>query len=346
MRAIRFAVIGALVAISLGSEIAQAQRIPDYPRGVSPVLDKDKIGLIRSALRADTVQWGQVLRLYYGETYNRDLADLVVYINSSDSVKLGLVKKDCEGNELFGEKNLWVLIFADKQLNYKDTQPRNPEDTIEYAFDVRRESLQYEPEPSEYSVSGLVTLVAQVLTGSGIGGKAQPQALKDSTVKMALYKYVDDGDSMFVNSASLAKFSLPLNSVSRIVVTPKKPNHGFRNVAVNFGNYEASRLGASVGVGYTFGDEVIEKERVKFYLNGLFFLSRPTVPKSTFSLGLLAGTNLLKATFLSDIVLAVRLGLFITGQSAIVLGVNFGLADSAENGKRKGRPFIGIDYKL
>jgi len=70
------------------------------------------------------------------------------------------------------------------------------------------------------------------------------------------------------------------------------------------------------------------------------------VPKSTFSLGLLAGTNLLKATFMSDIVLAVRLGLFITGQSAIVLGVNFGLADSAENGKRKGRPFIGIDYKL
>jgi hypothetical protein len=309
-------------------------------------MDANTIRQLKSALHAEPIAWSEVLRLYYGETYNRELTDLVVYVDRSDSVKFGLVKEDCERSELFGEKSLWVLIFADKPLDFMDALKKPPKDTVEYAFEVRRESLQYEPEPSEYSISGLMNLVAQVLAGTGVSSKAPPQSVKDSTLKMSLNRYVDGNDSIFVNSAGMSKFSLALSSVNRIVIAPKKPNRTFRDIAVNFGNYEASHFGVSVGLGYTWGDDLVEKERVKFYLNGMFFLGRPTVPKSSFNLGLLIGTNLLKATFLSDVVFAFRVGLPFSGQSAIVLGVNFGLADSVHSEKRKGRPFIGIDYKL
>src|SRR6185369_16817188 len=64
------------------------QIIQPYPYGVSRV---DDINLLKQNLSNE--YWGEVKKTYFGENYDPKLADLICYIKSNDSVRIGMSSK-------------------------------------------------------------------------------------------------------------------------------------------------------------------------------------------------------------------------------------------------------------
>ncbi len=220
------------------------------------------------------------------------------------------------------------------------TSKQSPSITDSSAIRITREPLLYEREPSEFTISGLISLISKIITPATgeKEAKAKAEALNDSIQCLRLIKYGDKIDSIYFNMVS---FDLALNSVNRIVFFPperRTDTLGFRFINYNLGNFEESHLGAGFGTGVNLGGQVPDTDRVKFYLFVHFYLCRAQLPISALSLGLVAGTNFITGSILNDVILGVRIGL--VGSGGIIGG------GAWVPRARRTNLFIGLDYKI
>lgn len=323
----------------------QSKDTTDYPQGISRTLnDASRIDSLRKLLSHQ--QWDSVKRIYFDETYDPQLPDLVCYVDNGNNVAMGLVKGKKEEQELWGERKIWVLIFSDKDLNDIDESLENADkkgkDSV--AFKVERDVLAYEPEPNVTILSGILQLVAGKIVETDI----RKVATSDTSERLKLKKYKGGKDSIYVG---MVGFPLVLDSKNRIVIWPTKDNLGFQFVNYNFGNFESSWFGMSLGVGFKARQFTLSNGKLhtlglpdadvlQFDLFGNLYLSRPRLPVNSSSLAITFGTNLLPGTILRSAILGLRGGY---GGGGLILGVNWGAG--SDNVRRIGL-FVGLDYML
>jgi hypothetical protein len=333
-----------------------------------------------SALRSHCKDWGtQALKLYYGDTYDGRLPDLVVFVDTvagrkdSCSGKFALYCKDNNTDRLFGERNVWVIVFSTLRLDtaiytikkdsteYLSVDETNKQvgikksysvkkDSETNAIEIRRESLQFGEQPSEKSFVGVLNLAATALVGTALGAQTSNESTQDTVQKPAMKKLGSPGgDSLFFGSA---KFNIDINTTNRFVITPKRMLP-FRHITYNFVNAEKSWIAAGLGFGYTNTYGLTDPGHINAYLFGHLFLSRPSLPLDSRSYGITVGTNLLKDNLLNDIILGVRVStsfvlgpLFhnYAGSSGLIIGGNLFMTDGTK--VRRAGWFFGLDYKL
>jgi hypothetical protein len=214
------------------------------------------------------------------------------------------------------------------------------------AFKIRNEPLQFEPEPSDLTITGIINLITKLLVGSSITSYAKT-GVKDTVEFLKLRKIggESNNDSIYYG---MTYFNLALNSVNRIIIEPLEENKAiqFHNIVYNFGNFEASRLGAGFGTGFNVWGRVSDSisNTLKLYLFGYLYMLRPKLPLKRFNLALTVGTNIPTAnsSILHDLILGVRFGFL--GQMGMVLGANYLYYDNDRI--RRTNLFFGIDYKL
>lgn len=317
----------------------------DYPQGVSRTLNSlSRIDSLRKLLCHQ--QWDSVKRVNFDETYDPQLPDLVCYMDAKDNVTMGLVKGEKEEQELWGEHKIWVLIFSDKDINDIDgsLEKGGKKVSDSAAFKVERDVLAYEPEPNVAILSGILQLVAGKIVETDI----RKVATSDTFEMLKLKKYKGGKDSIYVG---MVGFPLVLDSKNRIVIWPTKDNLLYQFVNYNFGNFESSWFGVSLGVGYAGRQLTVYKWRfhslglpssdvLQFYLFGNRYLWRPRLPMNSSSLAITLGTNLLPGTILRSVILGLRGGY---GGGGLILGLDWG--SGSDNVRRIGL-FCGFDYML
>ena len=105
-----------LLLFQPGLLFSQGNECADFPQGVNT------LGSV-CALRDDLVngRWSQALDKWYSGARNRDLLDMVVYIDSAGRARVGLTKGSDTGHIFRGEKDIWVLVISDSSFLRDDT---------------------------------------------------------------------------------------------------------------------------------------------------------------------------------------------------------------------------------
>jgi len=190
------------------------------------------------------------------------------------------------------------------------------------SFNMRREALQFQPEPGQYSLISIVNSAIAIFTG-GKGTVAQngtPSQLKDSSVSLGKIKTLIDKNGKDRMFASMVGFDIAPNSKTRIVIEPNRDTI-LNSITYTFGNYEQTRIYASLGVALNFpypGDTkntAAMRKRIdttssftKFYIFAGCYLMRPQLPVNPLNISLIVGTNLSLANPLTDLVGGFSLG--------------------------------------
>jgi len=315
----------------------------DYPKGKSGIMSREKIIRLKTEMNRENPDWALVKQIYFEQIYDPELPDLIIYIPKNGNVKLGLVKGSEEVTELFGERFMWVMVLCDENLsiNVPVKKGHRMKDSTAWG-EVDLNVLGYSPEPREGMIMGVLKTVVSFIIGSvAIVDKPDSKAYKDSTREMNLRGFTSDNESLYV---FIDKFPIQLNTKMRVVIRP--PDHSmkfnFQYINYNFGNYEKSRLGVSLGVGYTqFFCRPDSENILNLYAFGHFYLRRPTLPTNSRSWSIVLGTNFITAKFLNNVILGIRTDM--AGQGGFILGCNW--FTDPEKVKRLGL-FVGFDYVL
>jgi hypothetical protein len=334
-----------LIFLSNDFVIAQSK---EFPKGAAKKLTVNDVIRLKNYLN-DT-NWVEAKKIFFGPTYDKSLPDLICYIKSNGDVKLGLTKENSEDNPvLYGEKKLSVIIFSDKDLNNYTTLKivNTPviRDTARdaAAFTVRNEPLQFDLEPSEVTISGLLKFIMKILGANSSTENSKKETGESKPVKLQI---VETDQNEKINSDGILyygteSFELSLNSTNRIIIEPqKKDDVKFRFIDYKFGNFESSPFASSVGVGYRFdtGHNVDAYVFVHFYP---FKSLRPKLPLKTFSLGIVLGSSIITNPLLHNVVFGARVGFKFLRQLGIIFGGNYSQSIDKEI-----RGFIGIDCRL
>jgi hypothetical protein len=331
MKTILFYIV--IIYFILNPSILHSQNQKDltYPSGFCSVLDLAKIQKLKKLMGVENPDWGAVQKCYFNDIYDPELPDLICYIKK-DSAKIGLVKGNKIVTELFGERFIWVMIFSEYELN----SGKNSKDSATVDLNV----LAYEHEPSESIILSILKTISSFIFSSNVGIELQKQAFKDSTININLSKNQYNGDSLYT---WMGKIKIGLNTKNRIVIRPPDSHEekNFLFIYHNFGNFEKSFFGVSLGVGSTIAKELTDSNRVNLFVYGHYYLYRSTLPVDNKSLSLVLGTNFITGTFLHNIILGLRCGIFNPG--GIIAGVNWVLLP---DNVRRIRLFFGLDYRL
>lgn len=362
--------------VFLGS-ITYGQQL--YPYGASK--KKIKIKELKDALtKKDFVQ---ARKLFFGEIADLSLPDIICYINSHDVVTIGLTLGNSSVDSVvWDKKKIWIIVFSDKDFIKEkidmDTATSNKQylmscsiksDTLRQELDtivktisekkvksgvitVRRETLQYEPEPGQYSFDGIIKAVTKIFVTSApdIPKTDKVDVLKDSSQTLEFKRFSDSnpaGDSIFM---SIISFDIPVNSKTRIVFEPGKGAETNVNyIDYNVGNFERTKLGIGIGTGLNYNpfqhkffgvesQQVTSKNLLKLYLSVYYYIKSPQLPINENGVALFVGTNLYPASIYDDFIFGVRLG----GKGGLLVGGNYMLS----NNVRRTNLIVGIDYKL
>lgn len=242
------------------------------------------------------------------------------------------------------------------------------------AYVIKRNTLAYQPQPGEISLSGLVASFASIFSGGKASLPAQQtpgNPLSDSSVTFSdVIKLIYDKkdtccgtncewttDTLYVGSAS---FNIAPNSKDRITIVPND-HTDINSIAYNFGNFETTlvTVGAGMAVNYNpFADRSFYKFDnhwgitgrnprqpdndgfAKFYIYVHYYLWKPQLPIRKRSFALVLGTNLSNTNPLQDIVFGIRYGYDRVG---FMLGENYMVYDNKSRGMVSQ---LGIDYRL
>ena len=319
--------------------IAQAK---EFPKGAAKKLTANDITRLKSYLN-DT-NWVEAKKIFFGPTYDKNLPDLICYIKKNGDIRLGLTKERSEDNPiLYGEKKLSVIIFSDEDLNKYTSLKITNIDTSGVAFLVKNEPLQFELEPSELTIAGMLKFLMQILGVSSNTESAKKGITESKPIKLQL---VETDQSQKTDSEStlyygIGSFDLSLNSTNRIILDPQKKDAvKFRFIDYKFGNFEASPFASSIGVGYR--DDTAHRADAYIFVHYYPFKTmRPKLPLKTFSLGIVLGSSIITNSLLHNIVFGTRVGFKFLRQLGIIVGGNY-----SQTIDKKVRGFIGIDCRL
>jgi len=323
-----------------------------FPAGTLGRLVPARIDSLRRLLAGPENTWGAVRRFYFGDTYLATLPDLIVYIDTKDSVRQALIQHGqlVHPAVLRGEKFIYVLVFAENPLVVVA-----PDSVKVPTLRIRRTSLDYRTDP----------FLVAVLKGFGsklFGGAPEPRsaAVADSSVEVPLARVGVGSDATRpALHVMMARLPLADDTWNRVHVAGARGREipGGKSVVTNFGNAGRSRFGMSLGLGATYDARTMalkdtalgpsgEHIRVSLYLYSHLYLARPSLPWSGKSVALMAGTNLARGEALNDLVAGLSFGRLI-GDLGVVVGVN-ALSSKRGDGSdtREIRPFVGLDFHL
>jgi len=201
--------------------------------------------------------------------------------------------------------------------------------------------LSYQSSPTEITVRGVIKILSSLIFGSSISDPSSDKELKDTIKSLKLTKHGEGNDVMFT---WMSKFKVNINTKNRLVVRPPDDDkkYGFQAISYNFGNYDASYVGITLGLGIPLVDTCTTfKNTVDLYVFANLYLKRPTLPTDSFSLSLAIGTNFITTKLFSNIIAGFRVGL--SSPVGFVFGAQFSAKSETVT---KVWPFIGFDYKL
>ncbi|OGC90778.1 MAG: hypothetical protein A2142_00370 [candidate division Zixibacteria bacterium RBG_16_48_11] len=259
-----------------------------------------------------------------------------------------------------------------------EAKPKEPDPF----FEIKLEVLDAVKGKGEIPLGGLVRAVGKVL-GFSADKEKLSTGIKDTILTVDLKSIRVEGDTGHQHSGpdlyvGRLKFPLFGSTLNRISIHPKHPEEikNTRSIEYTFTNSEASRIGASIGLGGTFDFrslnfefnadsgkflEVRQPDSVDFlvtpYIFGHLYLKRPKSNLRTLtvvdkiSLSLFLGTNLIKEDFFEHVAFGLAVG-NIVGAVGFVLGGNWIATEHVNSSKQKVTKtrdtfwFIGLDYKL
>jgi len=334
MKTIVFFII--LICFVYNSSLIYSQNGKDqtYPNGYVPALDSISIKQLKDSMSAPNPDWNNILKSHFKNIYDPALPDLICYIKE-DTAIIALVQGGEIKKELFGERFIWILIFSDYDLS-----------GIRTYGTVDLNVLAHQPEPSEYTIHGLLKTISSFIFGSSIETGIRAQAFEDSTINIKLTKHSDKKITIYT---FMTKLEIGLNTKNRIVIRPptKSAKKRFQFINYNFGNFEKSRFGVSLGFGVSTGigsildDKLTDADRISLYVFGNYHFCRPRLPVDRKSFSVTLGTNFITGKFLQNIILGIRSGWL--NPVGIIFGVNW---ISVSDDSRKLHIFLGLDYRL
>lgn len=354
LRAVAWTVgLGVILNPSPGLLAQDATGSPPFGGGTLPRLSDREMSELREMLDHEEPAWGEILRTYFGTLYDASLADLIVYIPSSDEVRQALIQEGEVLEELSGEEFLWVLVFSTRALC--------PDSLNEEQLELILQTIVHTDDPF---LTALISSFAQAM-GRSAPVVAETHGPPDTVLGITLEPLGGEDSSLYV---AMERFPLTQNTMNRLSVTataacdlPKD-----RSIHFYFGNSTRSRFGVSLGGGFTFnaGQPVFNEagdlvrldsnERAAVYLLGHLYPIRslsPKLPWEPWGVGLTAGTNIFNGSILDDLIYGLSLGRL--DGLGLVVGVNWtkwrekiSLPDGAFHFKdtRKTRLFLGLDY--
>jgi hypothetical protein len=312
-----------------------------YPHGIVPKLDSARICELKrlAAPNESKIYWDSMRICLYGSTYDRDLLDLICYIDTNQNIKTSLSQRNRgDLQEVYGEHFVYAAVLSEIRLDSTGAD----------SISVARTVLGYEREPSDQTISGILRAVSAAVFGQGVGGSSSSEPFADKVVDLRLHKYSDKGKTLYFGAA---KFSLAHNSKNRIVVTPRIDTLTFRSINYSFGNFDKSFFGASLGMGYTQADGLSEPEKLRLYVFLYLYLMRPTLPvekefrhapSSIWTcVSLAAGTNFASGTIFNNLALGLRINLL--DNVGVFVGGNYVLR---RDSVRTMGAMVGLDYRL
>ena len=345
----------------------------DSPNGFVKPLDSSSTRTILATLQNDKADWQPALQSFFGNIYDKNLPDLIVFVSAKKQVvNMQLMKGGKSRRDLFGEQKLYVLLFGDGNFNQGDTsgtyhptsfsvlENRSASDSVtsralsysidrsneQFAFVVRRNALNYLEPPASVTIGSILNFIVSYLSGASASITYQQSQIADSSarIKMKCLGRVGS-DSLFFAEA---KFSLGTNTNNRIVVVPAKESW-FSDANFNFENADESRLGSSLAIAFsTIGEPGI-------YLLAHVYISRPMKPLNSDCWGLAFGTNLSdKSSIASNWFVGMRASLDylfveligfeapVLGETGALLGMNV----RDQNSRRTVGFSFGFDFKF
>ena len=285
-----------------------------------------EVGSILCMLSADTLDCAprhschtayldSVLKYFYGDVYDDELPDLVVFVdrrnqsNAQDNNRIALLKGCKRTNQLFGERFIHVAIFvaedsADRAgVTKLDTSHKRLERQTSYGTmeggsgvvvdSVIRESTEITGNPvtiklspldqragsGELALIGAMKMIAEVFSGQSVAGRGERISPADTVVSP---ERLDVG---CYNGTCLyfwqGKLPLAENTINRIKVERIPGRRSF----ATFGNYSGSWITSSIGVTGTFldsetaTDDSVHSTLVEPFIFGHLYVKRPQRPR-------------------------------------------------------------------
>jgi hypothetical protein len=339
--------VGAAVVWAVPLE-AQHER---FRAGTIPILNVPQTQVLRDRLASGSqADWSWVLNDYLGVIHDSSLANLMVYLPDTGTIRQSLIWKGSHRTWLPGRQHLWVIVFAEEVA-----LPGAEEGHGDLSITLT--SLDYQKDRF------LVALLKGLAGGLMSGATPEPHtSVEEETVLQVGLEPVSSGDVNRPLYMGIRRFDLAENTSNRISIRPasNEPFPADRSAHYNFGNASGSAFGVSLAGGFTFGaasDEFFGTQpvgrtadiRMSFYLFGHLYFRRPRLPWSGWSVSLAGGTNVLRGGILDDVVAGLSFG-GIVGDVGIITGVNLlefrELEDAVVKTNRKARLFVGVDFAL
>ena len=335
---------------------AQAPCQPRYPVGSLRLLRPAEVDSLIGMLDQPESTWAGVLPLYFGDTYTRRFADLIIYVKKR-VVRQALIQDSQPVRDLVlrGEKSVYVLVFAtdtlEKAHGRLDTTTVAPPNGLRVRLTVE-----------DYQVDPLLSRVVSTIVGKVFASmpEAQPSDTGVADDSLVLHDVTLEGSGHLLGA--FRRLQLRDNTWNRIALRGAAGRQLAADqwTTANFANASASRFGFSLAAGATFdarteqfhGDTLAlggDPVRVNLYLLGHFYVARPELPARGRSFGIVAGTNLLDGSLLDEIVLGAsvdRLG-GLLGDLGIVAGTNIVQAQAGPYANRRVfKWFAAVEFPL
>lgn len=283
--------------------------------------------------------WSQIPRLYFGDAaYNRRLADLIVYLNSSNEAYAALVVNGDVRKRptLFGNKRVWVLLFTDRNLNKGTTDAG---DSVGYAFGANFEPLTYASDYGEKTIRGVLHAAISDLSNLAGEETKEDSAAKSDSILLFLR---GKGKEASLYAGAIG-FDVQTNSINRIVLHPTHHDLTIRSIHMSFAEYSGARIGGGLGIGYTFRStkQPSEGDRVSGYVLGHYYFHRAELPTHSWCWGPIFGTSVGSGGVQKNLMLGIRGRAPFLGQTGLWTGVNLLSGVVFREGVT-----VGLDYRL
>jgi len=254
-------------------------------------------------------------KYYFGEIYDDELPDLVVFVDNSgnylpsdSNVRIALVKDDQIRDHLFGEPFIYVMVFvAEDTVKLKEIEkPKRPykkvqkktsykifTDSMRVSVDTAQQEIFVPSETrsvvlcpldrrmgsGEFALLSMVKMLASAILGGPFASWEKGKSPQDTSFPLEIDLVGCCGSTCLY--FGMEKIPLEENTIDRIRIK----GLGTKMPHATFGNYSPSWVTSSIGIMQTFLDKKTSEEDgvqqtlVRPFIFGHLYFKRPQRPK-------------------------------------------------------------------